>query len=569
MDGKYYYVVSSTFTASTGKSTIGLASSPGGTALALVTAGAAVWSFSWAHYTATISCLPKSLDRVACCGSWSTNATYVAPKAISGRGVGVVTLATQFSDAGLSDAPTQIACGMFTSLEFTFVNFRHIANPASMSAVNNANYRSTVVNLTTAFPFAIPIEDSAAEEIDWEFMSGQYGNRIWCVNDYNEPFYSNGYVLKTGIPSAPGSDTFARWPITKYITFIKDRMVLANDRGNQSYAEGYFYFSKLATGSGDIQNFSFNSTTPNVLPVNTSDQSKINGLFVYSQNLSTVGAQTYLVVGKEASIFTWDGEVTSAAKQITQATGLAGPKAYCLSKFGPVYVGRDNVYLLRSADDLTPIGDNIKDIIENLTEDQLGNVQAVFHEDSVKIAYQNATEIDRELWLRFIYRGGQIQKLWSGPHVRKSFIEQALIPSFDDQLNVRVSHGDAEFYRLDDPGSYLNDGLPMARAIQFSNLGLQFDHFWKLITNIYLALRVAQDESFDLTFESEDGSQSMVIQVDVTASGTVRLLSQTQIKQRFTARVFKLTIEQSSNGPLSFYDISILYQQIRRRLLTV
>jgi hypothetical protein len=222
---------------------------------------------------------------------------------------------------------------------------------------------------------------------------------------------------------------------------------------------------------------------------------------------------------------------------------------------------------LRSPDEIVPIGDNVKDIIESLSQDQLEQVVAVYHANMVKIAYEESLDLDREIWLRLLQREGSIRKIWTGPHTMKSFKEEATILSFDSQKNVRISWTDDEFFQRDDPGSYLNDGANIDRRIQISNLGLQFDHFWKLITWVFMSLKVAQEETFLLSFESEDGSDAMVVEVVVTPGNNPRLLSQTQLSRRWVARVMKLTIENSSNSLLSIYDLSILFQQQRRRRL--
>jgi hypothetical protein len=301
--------------------------------------------------------------------------------------------------------------------------------------------------------------------------------------------------------------------------------------------------------------------------VNTSDQSEVNGLNIYSQDLTSVGAESFLVVGKEASVFTWDGNIANPAKQIAKATGFAGPKCYTVSKFGPVYVGRDNVYLFRSSQDVVPVGDSVKDIILNLSPDDLKNVTCLFHDEDIKIGYTENTDLDRELWLRFQYRGGGLTKHWSGPHVMKPYKEVATILDFNGERDVRISHIDNEIYRRDDPGSNLNDGQEITRSITISNLGLDMDHFLKLIWGMNLALKTSQDEDFEITLESEDGSQSIVVQTTAEYSGNMRKMKQVQFPQRFLARVLKLTVENTSAAAMSIYDFSILFQKQRRRLL--
>lgn len=565
INGKYFYVVSSTLDSATGNSIIKIATSPNGSVLDLATSGAANWTFTWAQYTTYFSDLPRSCDRIPSCAIWATNlGGKLYPEAVAGRGVGVTKLTV--SDPSAATTPVSlVACGIFTSLDTSFKNFRHIAYPVYQSAVDIVTYTgSSRIDTTTLRQFQIPINDVNSAPFAWDFQSRQYGNRLWCVNNYNEPFYSNGYVLKSGIPSNPGTNTFVRWPITKFIEFFKDRMILASDGANSSYAVGYFYFSSLDTGSGDIQNF---SAFPSTLPVNTADQSIINGMSIYSQDVSTVGPQTFLIIGKQESIFSWDGSVDSPANQITRATGFAGPNCYTVSRFGPVYVGRDNVYLFRSSQDVIPVGDSIKNIIQGLTATQLANVVCTYHEEDVKIGYTDSSNIDRELWLRLHYTGGGIERMWSGPHILKEYTAVSQIPNFDSQINVRVSYQDLDLYRRQDPGSFLNDGQDQQRRIKIRNLGLQQDHLLKLITRVYLALRIVQDETFDISFESQDGSQSIVAQATATSAGNVRQLMQYLVGQRFLARVLTLSIENMGHSDMSVYDLSILFETIRRRAL--
>jgi len=564
----YYFVVSSTYTtiAGSGYSIIKLGLSPGGTKIPLTDA-VGTSRFEWATYSGSIYSLPKSCNVIAACGSWATNKQDTQSKAIAGRGVGVVQLRTAFTPSALTTSINQIACGIFTSLDLSFANFRHIPIPLYQISPNLVQY-NTQASPPSQTRFQLFLNElNSGNRINWEFESRQYGNRLWVVNSFNEPFYTNGYILKAICPSDNGSNTFSRPPITSFIEFYKDRMVLASKRSNQTYQEGYAYFSKLATGFGDVQDFSFNSTTPNVVSVNTSDQSAVNGLNIYSQDLTSVGAESFLVIGKEASVFTWDGNVANPAKQIAKATGFAGPRCYSVSKFGPVYVGRDNVYLFRSSQDVVPVGDSIKDIILGLSSVNLAKVNCMYHDDDIKIGYTDTTDLDREIWLRFQYRSGELTKHWSGPHTMKSYKEATSILSFNGERDVRVSHVDNKIYRRDDPGSFLNDGSDPLRAITISNLGLDMDHFLKLIWGMNLALKTEQDEDFDITLESEDGSQSIVVQTTAEYSGNMRKMKQVQFPQRFLARVLKLTIENTAASDISIYDFSILFQKQRRRLL--
>ncbi len=567
VNNAYYYVKSAVATTDT-STKVTLSFSPGGSLIAIAPV-VGTFHFEWAQYSGTIKDLPNSLEIIPSCAIWSDvpagNITQVLyPEAVSGRGIGVTLLQT-ITPPTTTTPITSIACAIFDTVA---LRRRDCPVPIYQASANLAEYQKITKTSTSNVQFKIPINDASSAKINWEFESRQYGDRLWMTNNYNEPFYCNGYVLKAGIPSDPGSSTFQRWPITKFLEFYKDRMILASDTGNTTYQTGYFYFSKYATGSGDIQDFSYiGGTTPNAFPVNSGDSSIINGLNLYSQDLTSVGAESFLIIGKQSSVFTWDGVLTSSPRQISRAAGFAGSKCFCLSRFGPVYVGQDNVYLFQTSNDVVPIGDSIKDIIKSLTPTQLKNVVAVYHNEDVKIGYATNVNIDRELWLRLRYTSGGLNKYWTGPHELKEYQGEATILNFDTQNNVRVSYLDSDIFLRDDPGSYLNDGANIQRLIKIRNLGLQQDHLLKLISRVYLATRIVQDETFDITLESQDGSDSIVVEGIHISSGNQRQMKQFIIPARFLARVLTMSIENISNADMSLYDFSILFETLRRRTL--
>lgn len=580
----YYYVVNSVFDGS--NSTVKLSVSFGGAVTDLTGTGGAGNNFTmnWGKVTGTVLSVPDSLEIIPSCGDFNSATLSLIPQAQQGRKSGYVSLGFGYTinkatPTTSTTTPYQIACASFSSLNVS--SMRTIPQAFGQLAVNLKNYKTSTTGSsgTSAAQFLntflIPVKDDSNATISWLFQSRQYGNRLWVTNGYNEPFYTNGYVLKSGIPSPANGDTFARWPITALIEFYKDRMILASGTsnltsqasGNQTYQAGWFYYSKITTGVPDIQNFCFNSTTPNAISVSTGDQSEILGLNVYSQDLTSVGAESFLVVGKEQVVLTWDGDLTHASKQISKSTGFAGPNCYALTKFGPVFVGSDNVYLFRSSQDVVPIGYPIKDIIKRLNKSQLRSIFTSYHDEDIKIGYSSGTLLDYEIWLRLRYNSGGVDRIWNGPHRMKEYSGTTNILNFDSQTNVRISYLDGNIYRRDDPGSFLNDGLSIPRVIKIKNLGLQQDHLLKLIKRFYLALRTVQDESFDISLESEDGSQSIVVTSTLQSSGNMRQMKQIFVPQRFLARVLSLTIENTSNGDLSIYDLSILFEVLKRRTL--
>lgn len=395
-------------------------------------------------------------------------------------------------------------------------------------------------------------------------QSRLFGSRIWMVNGYNEPFYTNGHVLKSGIPTVnTGSNLYHRWPITKFIEFFKNKMTLTNSASNASYTQGYLEYSEEI----DVSNFNYVNSTPRAVSFNSGDQSDVRGLNIYSQDLTSVGAASFLVIGKRNSISVWDGDAAKNPNQISKSTGLAGPNAYTLTKFGPVFIGSDNVYLFNTSQDVTPIGNNIRDIIRSLTDDQLYNLNCVFHDEDIKIGYASEVDINSELWLRVFKVSGGLNTVWTGPHLMKAYTLQTQIPFWNGEREYRISTLDANVYRRDDPGSSINDSLDIVRRLKINNLGLQSDHFLKLIQALNLHLRLSEDEDFTLSLEGEDGSQSIVVAFTASSSGNIRMLKQVQIPQRFLARVLTLTLENANNSDMSIYDLSLLFSMIRRRLL--
>lgn len=582
VNNSYYYVKE--ISAGTGGNyQIKLSNTPDGAIVDLTATGAGNVFFQWATVTGTVNNLPNSMEVIPSCGSQDTDKNVIVPTAISGRASGYVQINwdkywTEFSSSTdpstKATPPNKIGCAVFTDLtvssrrdvlypneqrSFNLDNYSWLDNFSNLSNLFNDNY-----NITFKIPNALSYDSNGVPSsfIDWKFQSRQYGNRLWLANGFNEPFYTNGYVLKSIVASYAAS-YFKRPSITDYIEFYKNQMCLAGQKSNPSYQEGYVYPSL----GNDIQDFSNGTSTLRAVPVNTGDQSSIFGLNVYSQDLSTVGAESFLVVGKQAVIYVWDGTIADAAKQISKATGFAGPDCYALTKFGPIFVGSDNVYLFRSSQDIVPIGDPVKDIIKSLSPDDLYNVVCQFHDEDIKIGYKIESALDNELWLRLMYNQGGVDRIWSGPHMMKPYNGVCSILTFNSENNVRISFVDNDLYRRDDPGSFLNDEQSINRSIKISNLGLQQDHLLKLINEIKMALRTNQDEDFEFTLESQDGSQSIVVSGSQDSSGNMRQMGQFQIPQRFLARVLSITIENSGNADLSIYDLSILFEVLRRRLI--
>jgi hypothetical protein len=575
VDGSYYWVVSSS------GGVIKLSATAGGAAVDLTAVVAGNFNLRWSKVTGTVKHVPHSTDR-GCSAYRISDVGNVVPVAGTGRYyAGYVPYYYNQNTFRLVDTlanriPTTES-GL-TGIKKTFgIYFKEKTFNPNLRKDCFAPVFNPAVNVYT-YGWDLSLNSSDYHNFGGggsdEMQSRLFGNRIWMVDGVSEPFYTNGYVLKSGTPTKNASaDTYQRWPITKYIEFFKGKMILTSSSGNQSFNQGYVYYSSDNVGGfPDITYFHMNTTTPRQLALNTSDQSDIVGLNVYSQDLSNVGAESFLVVGKKSSVFVWSGDTTTAPKQISKATGFAGPNCFSLTKFGPIFVGTDNVYLFRTSQDVIPIGYGVRDIILGLSKTELYNVNVVYHKENVKIAYTDSSHLDKEIWLKLIQQGGGINNIWTGPHTLASFDGQTIIDAWDSEEDYRLSYINVTTYenylqRRDDPGSFLNEGQNITRRLKIRNLGLQADQLLKLITRLHLGLRLTADETFDMTLDSQDGSQSIVVKFDVTNTGNSRQMKQVIVPQRWLTRVLTLTLENTNNSDISIYDFSILFQSLRRRQL--
>lgn len=547
----YYYVRDVVY--SGGNTTFKLSNTPDGSTIDLTSTGTDS-VFKYRNVLITIKEIPKNSDLWSLADSYDEGTNTRRGISVFGRAEGLACL--QIPATPLTGNPLGLGCFALESLPFSPSTRREILSSHTQKSFTAQDHTP---DESTLSEFYVSLTD--------RIQSRQYVGRLWGVNGFNTSFYTNGYVLKPAVVDGPETTTDlpVYIPITDFIEFFQDRQVLAGQAGNATYTEGFFYYS----ASGNPNDFGIVGGTPQALPVRSGDESSILGLNIYSQDLSNVGPKSFLVIGKQQSIFTWNGDVTSATQQIDKAVGFAGPNCYTLTRFGPVYVGRDNIYLFRTSQEVIPIGDNFKDIIQALSDAQLFDVQAIYHDEEVKVGFESETgaSLDSEIWLRLWYEDGGIQKTWTGPHKMIPYAQCCQVLEFQGERNYRVSYSDADLFQRDDPGSFLNDGQEIERAIKILDLGLNADHFLKVLNQIYLGLRIVQDESFQISLESQDGSTSKVYEASIVERGNRRQMLQFWIPDRFLARVLTVTIENVSDGDMSLYDLSMVFQPLRRRAL--
>lgn len=394
------------------------------------------------------------------------------------------------------------------------------------------------------------------------FFSQEFTRRIFFTNNYDTPFYTNGYVIKTAVRTY---QTF-RLPIAKYIGLVKSRLVLGGGRGSVFNTEGQVIYS--ATGK-PFQFTETPSATPawNNLNLNEGDNSEIKGFGLYSQDLTNQGGpQTFLVIGKTQSVYSWSGLAADGTQQIGRVTGFASPNCFFRTKFGPGFVGPDNIYLFDGGANIVPIGYAVKDIIESIPMDRKDLIQAVYHENIVKIGYRDLSNIDREIWLELIQGEKGTERRFSGPHEMKEYSGQDVSDRFNGIDNYRISFLDNQLYRRDDTGSFLNDGQPQQRSIVINRLAMNVDQYVKILSRIEAELRTSQDENYDITIETVDGSPSpIVMSVSSDDYNGLRQTAQWDIPQRILATEFSVALENNSDGALSVYSITLVFGFLKRR----
>lgn len=382
-----------------------------------------------------------------------------------------------------------------------------------------------------------------------------YFNRGFMANGDNQPYYTNGFVWKVAMPN----DGTAPLPTGKYIETINERLACAGGRESQTNSPNQVFYSEAGTpfNWGTTIN-SFNCFSPQ----------PINGLGAYSQNLADTGFNAYLLVSKRDGLFIWENP-TNGPREIYNAFGFAGPRSFSVSNFGPIFLSRFSAYTVQG-DRLLDVGEEFRDIIQTLNDDQLQRVEATYHDRKTKFAYPSDPEsllLDREIWCEFRLEGGELAKFWSGPHEILTYGSQAATIEFDGVRDYRVAGIGQNVYRMD--VGYLDAALAdLHRKAVYNRLGLNADHFWKLLTQVYLAVEISQDETFTITLEAEDGTVTpLVLSKTGTFATAAHQLLQAMAVTRFQSRITSLTIENTSDGPVSLFDISLLFETQRRRLL--
>jgi hypothetical protein len=431
---------------------------------------------------------------------------------------------------------------------------------------------SSMVPQTDAVPTVGRFRDGAlwsnqkSDFFGYRMDSRSFRDSVFMCNGLNQLWESNSFVWKPRsfyFGSAPTD--VQPIPITAFIEVFKNKLILGGGPGNWANNPSSVYFSNDAQPSV----YAIGST----IDVQFADASPINGFGLLSQNLSTAGPSSYLLVSKVNSIITWNGllSTNSLVAEMDKEVGFAGFRSFTLTDHGPMFVGQDNIYWIKSFSDIDHVGYELAEIIEGLTTKQKAMIEVQWHKNALKISYPSAdgqTFNNREIWYRFEDTSDGSMKWVSGPHEMIDSTTQMVVP-IGTERSARISasgfNSVKSIFLRDDSSISTNDGAAQSREIVISNLGLNRDHFEKLLKRGYLAVETAGSETFTMTLTTEDGASGSLVLTFTAGAG--KNLLQKQATSRFSGRVEKIVLTNTSTNPISLFDISLLYESFRRRIV--
>lgn len=434
------------------------------------------------------------------------------------------------------------------------------------------------INFVTANNVPVPIEFIALDDVPTD--NDQYLDRRYYVDGIQTPVYTNGRAL---YPMVRDSGTKVI-PITTRIRVYKDSFCLAGGTNNFSNTRGAIYYSDVVGTSA--KTYSFGTTDWNYLTAQFGDPTDIVGLGIYSRDLSTVGAASFLLVGKSESTLSWNGGRTATDQQLIELgkyNGWTSKDCFCLTKIGAVFVARNNVYLISGAD-IAPMGDDVQEIIQSITEANLQYTVAQFVKDRLIISYRQDANIDREIWCDFRHApDNSVEYIWTGPHRMKSYNGVVIVPSYAGIRDYRLSFLNENLYRRDVPNVHTNDGAEIDLVWITHDMALSADALMKVLTKLFLRCKINRQEQITLTIDVIDqgraGSgiyatdpgenvfhETIVLNYGGSSTEVYRLF-QKIFSTRYRGSILKLTLRLSTNVDFRLNLVDVLFNTQSRRIL--
>lgn len=406
------------------------------------------------------------------------------------------------------------------------------------------------------------------------------GELMFFVNGYQEPFYTDGRIIQPLIADYQS----ARAPICPCVTTFKGRLIMAGGTSNLRNTSGLVYYSELfSDGQGNPFDWSkTHSATPaiNFQQARPANGSSIVGFGINSYNQSTGSLAALLVVGLTAAIFISE-DIAAGIQETESNIGFASNFSFVNSNVGAFFLGTDNFYQLGRDGRPTPVGNDVASILADRNVATIPH--CLFSNGIVKIDYADSTNAPQCLWLDVqlepTQQGMAPRMTWYGPHTvvgdaaREVF--QTSNPSYPQ---ARYSAGASAVYRLDVFGIFEAGGDPFSRILVFNDLTLSTDHFIKLLKRIYISAKIKRSFNIAMTvtmtdnFSQEPESVNELLTLTYPADTPVGTFSyqlfQKEFLARYRGRVIKdLTLSFAVNEDFSIYDISLLFQPTRRRLM--
>lgn len=451
-----------------------------------------------------------------------------------------------------------------------------------------SNYISLYTN-----PFFIVLHGFLSTD---KIQGAVYQDRMFFLNNWQQPFYTNGFILKPLMVDAYTAPA----PICSAIEVFQGSLVMAGGVTNNYNTRGNYYWSNATNP------FSFSETQSPAPDINSANligngPGNILGLGVFSYNEAVNSITTQLVIGLDSAI--WMTQTLAQPPQETARNiGFAGPNCMVNTNIGAIFLGRDNLYQFNVYGLPEPKGN---DVLQLLTSINKSNTTApplvLYTQNQVKIMYHvsavdsatGADLYDTELWcdvqLEKNDQSGQFQPryVWTGPHTIAQVLGATVFPTgiYEPSTTLegyRTGFNSFRSFVLDYPGVTSNQTANVQRIIEFNDLYLNTDDFIKLFTRLYIGGRCTHITNIVIAFSMTDqngagqGPSGPVTNYTETMILNPNSLNAYQLFQKmFAARyrgriVSALTLTWlagASEETINIYELGLLFAPTKRRQL--
>lgn len=475
----------------------------------------------------------------------------------------------------------------------TIWNYNATSQTAGPAVPFLANYFS--LNPYTPSQFYITTNGNGVNKVRGAVL-GQY---MFFVNGFQQPFYTNGQILKPVMTDAMS----AYAPICNAIKTFQNQLVMGGGQTNNYANYGQIYWSALFS-DGTPNPFAFSSTelwgaVQNSATLLGNGPGNILGFGIFSYNQSVNSITTQLVIGTDTSIWMTPtlGAVAQNPQEVGRGMGFASPDCFVNTNIGAFYVGRDNLYQLNQFGLPVAKGQDVLQLIRGMLKSGTNFPPvAYYHQQQIKVAYSTGgTSYDTEIWCdvqleRVEQSNADVPRnVWMGPHTINSVLGYCVFPSgvFTDISSTledyRSGFTTGSSAVLDYPGKTSNNGAAVARLLVFNDLYLNTDDFMKILKRLYVGGKFTSNPTMVVTFNmtDQDGagegpsgtptSYTDSIVINPQAKSFAYMLNEKIFATRYRGRIVNAFTLSWSDGAaeqtMNIYEISLLYESQRRRKL--